>query len=136
MTPPAAWEPTDWDVITSRDVSNWLRVVFYDAEAGEDAEAVDHLRTSTRDALHTLKRLAGFRVGYWGHDPVDGTMAAVTYWGGLDYIAQANALLETIHTQREEHGGAISDVLNLQLLNTEAVPAGATGWLPKRVGAA
>jgi hypothetical protein len=78
-----------------------------------------------------LTKQAGFRVGYWGHHPVDGTMAAVTYWDGLDYIEKASGELERIHRERQEHGGALADVLNLQLLHTELVGAGAQGGLAK-----
>lgn len=131
LTPPTPWEPGAWDIVTSRGASNWLRVVLYDPQDGKDAEAVAHLRASTHDALRMLKRQPGFRVGYWGHDPVVGTMAAVTYWGGLGYIKRAGAQLERLHAQRGEHGSAVSDVLNLQLLHTDATPLGATGWLPK-----
>ncbi len=130
-TPPAAWESAAWDVVTSRDSSNWLRVVFYDPQTGMDSEAVRHLRASTDDALRMLKQQPGFRVGYWGHDPVVGTMAAVTYWGGLDYIRQADAQLELLHAERGEHGSDVSDVLNLQLFHATATPVEATGWLPK-----
>ncbi|MGQ0847116.1 MAG: antibiotic biosynthesis monooxygenase [Sporichthyaceae bacterium] len=136
VTPPAAWEPEAWNLVTSRDATTWLRVVFYDAAAGKDAEAVDHLRSSTHEAIRMLKEQAGFRVGYWGHDPVDGTMAAVTYWGGLQYIQRAGGELDRIHAQRGAHGGSLSDVLNLQLLHTSAAPAASTGWLPKTFGAA
>ncbi|MGQ0465294.1 MAG: putative quinol monooxygenase [Sporichthyaceae bacterium] len=129
VTPPASWDPSAWEVVTSRDVSTWLRVVFYEVLPGRDA--LDHLRASTHDALRRLKEQAGFRVGYWGHDPVGGTMAAITYWGGLDYITRAGGLLDEIHAQRGEHGGVVSDVLNLRLWPTEVAAGEAVGWLPK-----
>jgi hypothetical protein len=128
VTSPTPWEPADWQVITSRHASNWLRVALYETKGGPDA--ADHLRSTTRDALAVLKKQDGFRVGYWGHDPVVGTMAAVTYWDGLEYIEKAGAELDRLHAQRVQHG-AIADVLNLQLLHTELVGAGAQGWLPK-----
>lgn len=131
VTPPLAWDAEAWNLVMSREASNWLRVVFYDAESGKDAEAVEHLRASTHSALRMLKQQPGFRVGYWGQDPVVGTMAAVTYWGGLDYIRQADAQLEQLHVERGEHGSEVSDVLNLQLFRTEAAIAGSTGWLPR-----
>jgi hypothetical protein len=134
VTPPLAWDADAWNLVMSREASNWLRVVFYDPQVGKDAEAVEYLRASTQGALRILKRQPGFRVGYWGHDPVAGTMAAVTYWGGLDYIRQADAELEQLHVERGEHGSAVSDVLNLQLFRTENAIAGATGWLPKSGG--
>lgn len=130
VTSPMAWDAADWDVVTTRQASNWLRVAFYDTKA-KDPAAVEHLRSSTRDALNVLKKQEGFRVGYWGHDPVDGTMAAVTYWDGLEYIDKASAELERLQQGRKEHGGAIGDVLNLELLHTELVGGDAKGWLPK-----
>jgi hypothetical protein len=129
VTTPTAWEPADWAAITNRHASNWLRVAFYDTQGAKDARAVDHLRSSTREAVAVLKQQAGFRVGYWGHDPVDGTMAAVTYWDGLEYIEKAKPELERLQQERKEHGGTITDVLNLQLLRTELVSAGSAGWL-------
>jgi hypothetical protein len=131
LTSPTSWEPADWQAITSRNASNWLRVAFYDSEV-TDAAAVEYLRASTGDALQVLKQQAGFRVGYWAHDPVDGTSAAVTYWDGLDYIEKAGGELDRIHADRKAHGSAIGDVLNLQLVHTELVGEGAQGWLPKR----
>jgi hypothetical protein len=105
-----------------------LRLAFYETKGGPGG--ADHLRSTTGDALAVLKAQDGFRVGYWGHDPVGGAMAAVTYWDGLEYIEKAQGELDRLHQQRAEHG-AIADVLNLQLLHTELVGAGAQGWLPK-----
>jgi hypothetical protein len=128
VTSPTSWDPADWTAITSRNASNWMRVAFYDN--AKDPAAVEHLRTSTGDALDVLKKQDGFRVGYWGHDSVEGTAAAVTYWDGLEYIEKASGELATIHADRKAHGSAIADVLNLQLLHTELVGEGAKGWMP------
>jgi hypothetical protein len=129
VTAPTAWEPADWQAITSRHASNWLRVAFYGTQDAGDAQSADYLRSSTRDAMAMLKQQAGFRVGYWGHDPVGGTMAAITYWDGLEEIVQAAPELQRLQQERREHGGTITEVLNLRLLSTELVHAGATGWL-------
>jgi len=128
VTSPTSWDPADWQAITSRNASNWMRVAFYDNVT--DPAAVEHLRAGTGDALDVLKQLPGFRVGYWGHDAVEGTSAAITYWDGMEYIDKAAGELEQIHADRKAHGSAIADVLNLQLLHTELVGEGAQGWLP------
>jgi hypothetical protein len=128
VTSPTSWDPADWAAMTGRNTSNWMRVAFYDN--AKDSAAVEHLRSSTGEALEVLKQQAGFRVGYWGHDAVEGTAAAVTYWDGMDYIEKARGELERIHADRKAHGSAIADVLNLQLLHTALVGEGAKGWMP------
>ena len=52
----------------------WLRVVLYRPERQHDPPALDHLGTSTTVAIGMLNARPGFRIGYWGHDPIEATM--------------------------------------------------------------
>jgi len=97
----------------------WLRVVIYRAEDPNDQAAVNYLKDSTTATLAMLEKRPGFRLGYWGLDPDEGTMAAVTYWTSLDSIHNAHAELDKLHTERAQHGITIESTQNVQLF---AVP--------------
>jgi hypothetical protein len=100
----------------------WLRVVIYRAENPNDPAAVSYLKDSTTATLAMLEKRPGFRLGYWGLDPDEGTMAAVTYWTSLDSIHAAHAELDKLHTERAQHGITIESTQNVQLF---AVPSDA-----------
>jgi heme-degrading monooxygenase HmoA len=129
FTSPTTWEQQDWAAITGGTAANWLRVALYRPERSED-ECAEYLRTSTRAAIDMLERQPGFRAGYWGHDPVEGTMAAVTYWDGQDAIVAAGGELERLHRERWEHGVRTETIVNLRLFPAPASMAEVPhGWL-------
>lgn len=129
VTHPTSWAAGDWQSITTRKASNYLRVYFYEP-AHTDASTLDHLRASTEDVIKVLKGQQGFRIGYWGQDPKSGTMAAITYWDGRESINLAAPELERLHELRKQHGIAEGHVINLELLHTRIPPGGAAkGWL-------
>jgi len=97
----------------------WLRVVIYRADDPNDQDAVNYLKTSTTATLAMLEKRPGFRLGYWGLDPDEGTMAAVTYWTSLESIHDAHAELDKLDTERAQHGITIESTQNVQLF---AVP--------------
>jgi hypothetical protein len=97
----------------------WLRVVIYRADDPNDQAAVNYLKASTTATLAMLEKRPGFRLGYWGLDPDEGTMAAVTYWSSLESIHDAHAELDKLHSERAEHGITIESTQNVQLF---AVP--------------
>ena len=131
VTAPTEWDAADWSAITSREASNWLRVFFYTAEKSSNERIAGYLQNSTHQTLKLLKKQPGFRVGYWGRDRVEGTMAAITYWDSKGAIEAASPELERLHQARKEHGVASSGVVNLKLIRTEVRPGThAKGWLP------
>jgi hypothetical protein len=97
----------------------WLRVVIYRANDPNDQAAVHYLKQSTTATLAMLEKRPGFRLGYWGVDPDEGTMAAVTYWTSLESIHSAHTELDKLHGERAEHGITIESTQNVQLF---AVP--------------
>ncbi|HZE66030.1 MAG TPA: hypothetical protein VE081_05325 [Sporichthyaceae bacterium] len=97
----------------------WLRVVIYRANDPNDQAAVTYLKRSTTATLTMLERRPGFRLGYWGLDPDEGTMAAVTYWSSLESIHDAHSELDKLHAERADHGITIESTQNVQLF---AVP--------------
>ncbi len=128
FTNPTSWSAGDWAAIMGGKAANWLRVVLYRPEGPAD-ECVDYLRSSTQEAVRILERLPGFRTGYWGHDPVDGTMAAVTYWDSEDAIANATPELDRLHQERKAHGIQTDTVVNLRLLPAPTHMVEPQGWL-------
>jgi hypothetical protein len=100
----------------------WMRVVVYHAAPGAEPEAAaKYLRSSTSDTLALLEKQPGFRLGYWGHNPVSGEMSAVTYWETLDAIHRADPMLDKLHERRAEHGIRVISARNIRLF---AVPVG------------
>jgi len=99
----------------------WLRVVIYKSESDNDAEAAAYLKSSTKKTLGMLEKQPGFKLGYWGHNPVAHEMSAVTYWDSLDAIKMANSLFEELHRERKEHGIAVASARNIRLF---AIPVG------------
>lgn len=121
---PSAWDQADWDAVQHDRTDTWLRVALYRPERPDDQEALDYLRSSTNSAIRMLEQRPGFRIGYWGHDPVDGTMAAVTYWDSLDAIKAAAADLEQLHADRAAHGIATDVIANLNLFPMPVIEQG------------
>lgn len=99
----------------------WLRVVIYRANDPNDDEAVKYMQESTAATLTMLENQPGFRLGYWGLDPEEGTMAAVTYWTSEDAITAALGDLNKLHEERAAHGIAIESTQNVQLFTVPAV---------------
>lgn len=128
FTSPTAWDADDWAAITGGTAANWLRVALY-RPTGSSEECVEYLRSSTQAAIAMLKRKRGFRTGYWGHDPVDGTMAAVTYWDSQEAINSARDELDRLHREREEHGVRTETIVNLRLLPAPPHMMEPHGWL-------
>lgn len=121
VTTPRMWDRTEWDALARRSEATWLRVVLYRPQHPEDPAALEYLRSSTTSALQMLDSRDGFRIGYWGHDPVTKAMAAVTYWDSLDAIRAAGPDLERLHAERLEHGIETSTVANLELFRVPAL---------------
>lgn len=128
LTNPTVWDAEDWAAITGGKAANWLRVALY-RPTGSGEDSVEYLQSSTKAALKMLKRQPGFRTGYWGHDPVDGTMAAVTYWDSQEAISAAGAELDRLHQEREQHGVRTETVANLRLLPAPPHMVEPHGWL-------
>jgi hypothetical protein len=105
----------------------WLRVVIYRARNIGDEAALEYMKESTTQALAMLEGQPGFRLGYWGIDPEEGTMAAVTYWSSEDAIQRATVQLIRLHEQRATHGISVESVQNVQLFTVPTLPPGATG---------
>lgn len=103
------------------DTETWLRLVIYRSEGGNPAAGAEYLKSSTKDTLRLLEKQPGFKLGYWGHNPVVGEMAAVTYWDSLDAIHAAGPMLNKLHREREEHGVTVSSSRNVRLF---AMPVG------------
>jgi heme-degrading monooxygenase HmoA len=105
----------------------WLRVVIYRTRDIGNAAALDYMKESTTQTLAMLEGQPGFRLGYWGLDPDEGTMAAVTYWSSEDAITRATAQLIRLHEQRAAHGISVESIQNVQLFTVPTLPPGATG---------
>ncbi|MGQ0845646.1 MAG: hypothetical protein ACT4QF_16100 [Sporichthyaceae bacterium] len=99
----------------------WLRVVIYRANDPNDDDAVKYMQESTAATLTMLETQPGFRLGYWGLDPEEGTMAAVTYWNSEDAITSALGYLAKLHEERASHGITIESTQNVQLFTVPAV---------------
>ncbi|MGQ0845843.1 MAG: hypothetical protein ACT4QF_17110 [Sporichthyaceae bacterium] len=129
ITTPTAWAASDWESITSRKASNWMRVYTYEPKSGK-GDSVEHLRESAQDVIKVLKGAKGFRLGYWGQDPSTKTAAAITYWDSLENIRAAGPELDRLKELRQSAGIAAGSVVNLELLHTQIPPGGAArGWL-------
>jgi hypothetical protein len=99
----------------------WLRVVIYRANDPTDDAAVKYMQESTAATLAMLENQPGFRLGYWGLDPEEGTMAAVTYWNSESAIASALGELGKLHQERASHGITIESTQNVQLFTVPAI---------------
>lgn len=99
----------------------WLRVVIYRAKDPNDDAAIDYMKESTTSTLTMLETKPGFRLGYWGLDPEEGTMAAVTYWNSESAIQNALGDLGKLHEERASHGITIESTQNVQLFMVPAI---------------
>lgn len=99
----------------------WLRVVIYRADDPNDEAAVRYMKDSTSATLAMMESQPGFRLGYWGLDPDEGTMAAVTYWSSYDAIENAAGQLGKLHQERAEHGITLESIQNVQLFTVPAI---------------
>lgn len=99
----------------------WLRVVIYRASDPSDEAAVGYMKDSTAATLQMLESQPGFRLGYWGLDPAEGTMAAVTYWNSEESIEAAGGELAKLHDERAAHGITIESTQNVQLFTVPAI---------------
>jgi hypothetical protein len=102
------------------DPPGWVRIVRYRPERDAREDAVEYLRSTTATVYRVLRHQPGFRAGYWGHNPADGTMAAVTYWDGPEAIAGASSLFERLHRERRSHGITTQHIANLELFPVPA----------------
>lgn len=99
----------------------WLRVVIYRANDPNDDSAVTYMKDSTSATLSMLENQPGFRLGYWGLDPEEGTMAAVTYWNSEQSIKEAMGALGKLQAERAEHGITLESTQNVQLFTVPAI---------------
>lgn len=99
----------------------WLRVVIYRATDPDDRAALGYLQESTTRTLAMLENQPGFRLGYWGLDPDEGTMAAVTYWNSQEAIEAAGEQLHKLREERAAHGITVESIQNVQLFTVPAV---------------
>lgn len=99
----------------------WLRVVIYRANDPNDDSAVNYMKDSTTATLSMLENQPGFRLGYWGLDPEEGTMAAVTYWNSEQSIKDAMGALGKLQAERAEHGITLESTQNVQLFTVPAI---------------
>lgn len=103
------------------DTETWLRVVIYKSDGGDEATRAEYLKSSTKETLRLLEKQPGFKLGYWGHNPLAHEMAAVTYWDSLDAIKMAGSVLEGLQQERKEHGVTVASARNIRLF---ALPVG------------
>jgi heme-degrading monooxygenase HmoA len=95
----------------------WMRVVIYRSHSTEESAGAEYLRTSTRDTLRLLEGQPGFKLGYWGHNPSAGEMAAVTYWESLDSIRAAGPVLQKLQSERDRQGIRVTSARNMRLMS-------------------
>jgi heme-degrading monooxygenase HmoA len=96
-------------------------VVIYRATDPDDLAAVGYLQESTTRTLAMLENQPGFRLGYWGLDPDEGTMAAVTYWNSQEAIEAAGEQLNKLREERAAHGITVESIQNVQLFTVSAI---------------
>lgn len=102
------------------ETETWLRVVIYKS-TGDEAAGAEYLKSTTKETLRLLEKQRGFKLGYWGHNPIAGEMAAVTYWDSLDAIRDAGSVLQALQAERQERGIKVSSARNVRLF---ALPVG------------
>lgn len=95
----------------------WMRVVIYRSHSTEESAGAEYLRTSTRDTLRLLEGQPGFKLGYWGHNPSAGEMAAVTYWESLESIRAAGPVLQKLQSERDRQGIRVTSARNMRLMS-------------------
>ncbi len=105
--------------------ATWLRVVIYESRGGDYDESLEVLESKIQGFLRVLKAQPGFVVAYWGHNPEDGTIAAVTHWRSRQAIQDASSELKQLQSQGLEHDIHVVSVQNLELFT---VPAALSMW--------
>jgi len=94
----------------------WMRVVIYRAQNTEESAGAEYLKSSTRDTLRLLEGQPGFKLGYWGHNPTAGEMAAVTYWESLEAIHASGPVLAKLQSERDRQGISVASARNMRLM--------------------
>lgn|GEM_PF-2210497 len=92
----------------------WLRVVTYRAEEPTEAMS-EYMRASARGVARMMEGMKGFQAGYWGEDPTNGTVSAVTYWDSLEAIEAAAPSLSRLQGERARHGVNVQTTTNIRL---------------------
>lgn len=98
----------------------WIRIVIYKTDNPDEA-ALDYMRKSVQEVVRRFEKEPGFQLGYWGNNPAEGRMAAVTYWSSKEAIERASASLAELHKERAERGLVIERAHNVQLFGGAAL---------------
>jgi hypothetical protein len=110
----------------------WLRVVIYRMSDRDDQQAAEYVKSSTQNAVRVMEKQPGYQLGYWGHNPADGTMGAITYWDSLEAIEAAEPVLSALQDERKQQGLELVSVRNIHLFALSAARA----WEQPAQGAA
>lgn len=114
-------------------METWLRVVTYRVEepatdrvlldrlAAYDA-AMEGMKSCVADVIHELETQPGFKGGYGGHNPVDGTVSAITYWSSLAAIEAATGGLHQLRAEAEALGLVVESVHHTRLFAVPETP--------------
>lgn len=100
----------------------WIRIVIYRTDEHTE-QAVEYLRRGVQDVVRMLEKQPGFQLGYWGNNPKEGRMAAITYWSSKEAIQRATAALSELHKERADHGLLVDRAHNVRLFAGNPVEA-------------
>lgn len=103
----------------------WLRVVIYETRGSDYDRSLEILNSKINEFTRVLEELPGFSAAYWGHNPDDGTIAAVSHWTSGQAIQEADAELKKLQAAGVEHDIHVVRVQNLHLF---PVPAAVSMW--------
>lgn len=104
---------------------SWLRVVIYETRGRDYQDSWEYLKASMPGFARVLGAQPGFAVAYWGHNPDDGTIAAVSHWRSRQAIGSAAVELRKLQLGAEAHGVHVLHVQNLELF---PIPVAISMW--------
>jgi hypothetical protein len=99
----------------------WLRIVTYDLANCDEAE-LNRMKDITQQVLRDLAQQHGYQLGYWGYNPEESAMHAVTFWASRDAIDEAGEVLKWVHAERARAGVKVREVHNVRLYSTLHAP--------------
>lgn len=103
----------------------WLRVAIYQTRGSAYQASVDYLTAGIAEFTRVLKNQPGFIIAYWGIDPDDTTIAAVSHWRSLAAIHDAEPELVKLQAGAAAHG---IHLLRVQSLHLFPIPVAVTMW--------